>query len=197
MSVSLLLDDLQLLVRRRIPERRLQEEAVELGFRQWERPFVLDRVFRRDQQEGIGQDARLAVDGDLMLGHRFKKCRLRLRHRAVDLVDEHDVREDRAGAKLEVTLALVVDREARDVRGLQIRRALDPRRRRTLDRLSDRTGEHRLRRPRHILEEHMTPAQERGENESDLVALAVDDRFDVLEEAVRQRGGALKAIRSL
>jgi hypothetical protein len=32
-----------------------------------------------------------------MLRHRLEQRRLRLRHRAVDLVDEHDVREDRPG----------------------------------------------------------------------------------------------------
>ena len=36
------------------------------------------------------------------LGHRLEQRRLRLRHRAVDLVDEQDVGEDRAGPELEV-----------------------------------------------------------------------------------------------
>ena len=80
------------------------------------------------------QLARRAVDGDLPLGHCLEQRGLRLRHRAVDLVDEHDVREDRPWPELEVALALVVDGEPGDVGRLQVGRALDARRRRALDR---------------------------------------------------------------
>jgi hypothetical protein len=129
-----------------------------------------------------------------VLGHRLEQCRLRLRHRSVDLVDEHDVREDRARAELELALTLVVDRKPGDVGRLQVGRALDPRRRRTLDRLRDRAREHRLRGPGHVLEQDVAAADERGEDELDLLVLAVDDRLDVLEEAVSEPGGALKAV---
>jgi hypothetical protein len=40
-----------------------------------------------------------AVDGDVALGHRLEQRGLRLRRRAVDLVGEEDVREDRPGRK--------------------------------------------------------------------------------------------------
>ena len=40
----------------------------------------------------------------------------------------------------------------------------------------------------------MAVAHERGEDELDLVALAVDDRLDVVEKAVRDRPGALEAL---
>jgi hypothetical protein len=55
MAVALLVDDLQLLVGRRVAERGLEEEAVELRLRQRERALVLDRVLGREQQERIGQ----------------------------------------------------------------------------------------------------------------------------------------------
>ena len=54
------------------------------------------RVLRGDDEERIGQLARLALDGDLVLLHRLEQRALRLRRRAVDLVGEHDLREDRA-----------------------------------------------------------------------------------------------------
>ena len=136
----------------------------------------------------------MPVDRDLVLRHRFEQRRLRLWHGAVDLVDEHDVREDRAGPELELPLALVVDRQPGHVRRLQVRRALDPRRRRTLDRLGDRARQHRLRRPRNVLEQHVTPTDQGGQDELDLVALAVDDRLDVLEKPIGRGHRALKAI---
>ena len=56
------------------------------------------------------------VDGDVALLHALEQARLRLRARAVDLVDDHDVGEDRPGAELEAALALVVDVGARRCR---------------------------------------------------------------------------------
>ena len=95
-----------------------QQEAVELRLGQWKGALVLDRVLRREDEKRRVEEAGLAVDGHLPLGHRLEQRRLRLRHRAVDLVDEQHVREHRAGHELEVALALVVDRQARDVRRL-------------------------------------------------------------------------------
>ncbi len=51
----------------------------------------------------------------------------------------------------------------------------------------DRAREHRLGRPGDVLEEHVAAARERGEDELDLLALAVDDRLDVVREALRER----------
>ena len=62
---------------------------------------------------------------------------LRLRGRPVDLVDQHHVREDRTRPELEVTRALVVDREPGDVGGLEVGRALDPHADGALDGLGD------------------------------------------------------------
>ncbi len=125
MAAALLADDPDLFVGVRIAERGLQEEAVELRLGERERAFELDRVLRRHDEEGLRQHSRDTVDGDLPFGHRLEERRLRLRHRAVDLVDEHDVGEDRALPELEIATLLVVDRQAGDVGGLEIRRALD------------------------------------------------------------------------
>ena len=184
MDDALLVEDRQLVLDARIAERGLQEEAVELGLRQRERALVLDRVLGGEQQEGVGQLARDAVHGHLALGHRLEQRRLRLRRRAVHLVDEHDVREDRPGPELEVARALVEHREARDVRRLKVGRALDARSRRALDRARDRARQHRLRRARHVLEQHVAAARHRRQHELDLLALAEDDGLDVREEPV-------------
>src|SRR5438477_363241 len=94
-------------------------------------------------------------------------------------------------------LQLLVGRRPGDVRRLQVGRALDPRRRRALDRLRDRPREDGLGRAGNVLEQHMTAADEGGKDELDLLVLAVDDRLDVLEKAVSQRGSALKTVRPL
>jgi hypothetical protein len=178
-SGALLADDLQLVLGGRVAERGFHEEAVELRLGERKRALVLDRVLGREQEERLGQESRLAVDRHLALGHRLEQGGLRLRHRAVDLVDEQDVREDRARPELEVALLLVVDREACDVGRLQVGRALHAGELEPGDRLRDRARENGLRRARDVFEEDMPLAGERREYELDLVRLAVDDRLDV------------------
>ena len=192
MSASLLAHDPELLLLVGVAERRLQEEAVELRLGERERAFLLDRVLGRDQQEGRHELARHAVDRHLTLCHCFEQRGLRLRHRAVDLVDEHDVREDRPGPELEVARLLVVDREPGDVGRLKVRRALDACADRTFDALGDRAREHGLRRAGDVLEEHVAARRERGEHEPDLLALPVDDRLDVREQACGDVDGAFE-----
>jgi hypothetical protein len=187
-------EDPQLVLDARVPERRPQEEAIELRLGQRERPLVLDRVLGREDEERVWQLSRHAVHRHLSLGHRFEQRRLRLRRRPVDLVHEHDVGEDRAGSELEVPGLLVVDGEARDVRGLEVRGALDSLRLRSLDAPRDGPRENGLRRARDVLEQDVSVTRERGQDDLDLVALSVDDGLDVVDDAVGGRGGALEAL---
>ena len=195
MTVDLVANDLQLLLLARVAERRAEEEAVELGLGQRERAFVLDRVLGREQDERLGQPARLAVDRDLALRHRLEQRRLGLRHRPVDLVDEQDVGEHRAGPELEVALLLVEDREAGDVGRLQVGRALDARELDAVDRAGDGAGEDGLRGPGHVLEQDVALAGERGDDEADLVVLAVHDRGDIGHEASGHIGSRDEPVR--
>jgi hypothetical protein len=133
----------------------------------------------------------------LLFSHRLEQRGLRLRHGAVDLVDEDDVGKDRPRPEFEVPLPLVEDGEPGDVGGLQVRRALDARRRRPRDRLGDRTRQHGLGRSGNVLEQHVSAADHGGEDELDLVALAVDHGLDVFQEAIRRRGRALEQVRPL
>src|SRR5581483_2469553 len=182
---DLRVEDVHLVLERRVAEPHADVEAVELGFGQRERPCVLERVLRGEHEEGRVEPARLAVDRHLSLGHRLEECRLRLRHRPVDLVDEEDVREDRAGPEDERTALLVVDREARDVERLEIRRALDARRDRALDRSRHGAGEHRLRGAGDVLEEDVASRGEGGDDALDLRRLAAHDAADVLAARAR------------
>ena len=195
MREALLGEDAELVVELGIAERRAQEEAVELRLGQRERALVLDRVLRGEEQERERELTRDAVDRDLLLGHRLEQRGLRLRRRAVDLVDEDDVGEDRPRAELEVPRLLVEDRQPRDVRGLEVRGALDALRNGALDAPRDRPGEDGLGRARHVLEQDVTVAREGRQDELDLVALPVDDRLDVVHEPVGDGPGALEAFR--
>ena len=130
-------------------------------------------------RKGSGELARHPVDRDLLLGHRLEERRLRLRHRAVDLVDEDDVREHGAGPELEVALPLVEDGEAGDVRRLEVGRALDARFVAPSIEPAIARARIGLRRPRDVLEQHVPAAEERRQDELDLLPLPEDDRLDV------------------
>ena len=87
---------------RRIPERHAREEPVQLRGRQAVGAVVADaRVLRGDDHERPLERVGAPVDGHLQLLHRLQQAGLRLRRGAVELVDEHDVGEDRAGVELE------------------------------------------------------------------------------------------------
>ena len=185
MDAQLLLDDRDLVVLRRIAERRAQEEAVELCLRQRERSLLLDRVLGREHEERLGQRTRDAVDRHLLLCHGLEERGLRLRHCAVDLVDEEDVREHRPRPELEVAVALVEDGQPSHVRRLEIRRALDPLERGALDAPCNRSREHGLGRSGHVLQKDMATADEGGQDEPDLLRLAAHHGLDVFEQPRR------------
>jgi hypothetical protein len=126
MTEPLVLEDAELVVYPRIAEGGAEEEAIELRLGERKGALILDGVVRREQEERMGELSGDAVRGDLPLGHRLEQRGLGLRSRAVDLVDEDHVREDRPGAELEVARLLVEDREPRHVGRLEVGRALDP-----------------------------------------------------------------------
>ena len=109
----------------RIAHRDAHEEAIDLRLGQRVGALEIDRVLRREDQEGEGQLEAVAFDRDLALLHRFEQRRLRLGGSAVDLVGEHDVREDRAGAQAERPVARREHVGAGDVGGQQIGGELD------------------------------------------------------------------------
>jgi len=58
--------------------------------------------------------------------HRFEQRTLRLRRRAVDFIDQHDLREQRTGVENKALLLAIVNRIANDVRRQQIAGELNP-----------------------------------------------------------------------
>ena len=69
--------------------------------------MLIERELRNIDPESIEQAEWVHADACELSS--LEEARLCLRRRAVDLVDEHDIREHGAGAELEAVLALVVD----------------------------------------------------------------------------------------
>ena len=63
-----------------------------------------------------------------------------------------------------------------------------------MDAAADRPSEHGLRRAGHVFEQDVAAAHQRGDDELQLFALAVDDGLDVVEQARRDVDGAGKAL---
>ena len=161
----------------RIADANVEQEAVELRFGQRIRAFLLDRILRREHEERLGQAHRVAARGHAMLLHRLEQRGLRARRRAVDLVGEHDVGEDRPAHEPEAARAgrrvLLEDLGAGDVARHEVRRELDAAEL-EVHRLGERAHHERFRKPRHADEQRVSAGDERHQ---DLVehALLPDD----------------------
>ncbi len=92
------LDDAELLLFLGIVHEDVEHEAVLLRFGQRIGAFLLDGVLRGQHEERVGQLVPGAADGDLAFLHGFEQGGLRLGRRAVDLVGQDDVGEQRARA---------------------------------------------------------------------------------------------------
>ena len=79
----------------RVIHVRLEQEAILLRFRQRIGPFVLDRVLRGQDHERVGQRLLDTLEADAVLLHRFQQRGLHFGGRAIDLVRQQDVGEDR------------------------------------------------------------------------------------------------------
>ena len=127
---------------------------------------------------------------DLGFLHRFEQRRLRARRRAVDLVDQHQLREDRAGAELEAGRAAGrrhVDLAAGDIGGHQVGRALHARPLQP-ERGGQGLGQVRLAQPGQALDQHVAAGEDGRDQVADDVVLAddhaVEQRPQVLQLAV-------------
>jgi hypothetical protein len=127
----------------------------------------------------------VAGHGDLAFLHRLQQGRLHLRRRAVDLVGEHQVAEDRARLELELTLASlrVVHLAAGDVRGQQVGRELDAAEL-ALDVLRKRLDRPGLGQPGQSLHQHVAVGEDGNQKVVDHLPLADDALADPGAELV-------------
>ena len=117
--------DLALVARAGIADHHLEHEAVDLGFGQRIGSLLLDRVLRGQDEKRLVERERFVADRDLMLLHRLQQRRLHLGRRAVDLVGQNEVGEDRALAGAERPFARIIDQRADQVGRQQVRRELN------------------------------------------------------------------------
>ena len=185
-------DDGDLVLDRGVVDHELEQEAVDLRLGQGVGALGLDRVLRGEHEERLGHAVRLAADRDLVLLHRLEQRGLHLGGRAVDLVGEQQVGEDRAVLGPERAVAGLPDARADEVGGQQVGRELD-----AAERAAQHGGERahgqRLGQARHALEQHVAAGQQRDEQALEHRVLADDDALALvqrrLERAARLGGG--------
>jgi hypothetical protein len=120
------------------------------------------------------------------------------RRRTVDLVDDHDVGEDRARAELEAILALVEDVDPDHVGRQQVRRALHARELQ-VEGARDRARERRLAHAREILDEDVPLGRHTHQHQVQEVAAHLDrirDRQRHLAPQLLRAGDLLLADRA-
>jgi hypothetical protein len=103
----------------------LDEEAVELGFRERVSAFELEGILCGEDGEEVVEGVGDAVDGDLAFFHAFEERGLGARGHAIDFVGEEELGEDGAAMEGELTGLEREDAGAENVGGHHIGRALD------------------------------------------------------------------------
>src|SRR4029079_874985 len=103
-----------------------------------------------------------AANRHLLFLHRLEERRLHLGRRAVDLVGENDVGEDRSLLDAELARRLIVHLRPDDVSGEKVWRELNAIERR-VDRFGERADGERLGESGNTLEEHVTTGEEADE----------------------------------
>ena len=144
-----------LLVADGVIHQRLEHEAVNLRFGQRVRPFLLYWVLRGENQKQALEFVRRVADGYLPFLHRFKQGALDFGGRAVHLVRENEIGEDRPAVDGELRRSRVVDLRPDEVGGQQVGRELQPREVRVY-RLRDGLDEQRLGKPGDAFEKNVS-----------------------------------------
>ena len=175
----------------RVADEHLHHEPVDLRLGQRVGALGLDRVLGRQDEERARDLEGLAPDRHLPLLHDLEQRALDLGGRAVDLVGEEEVGEDRAERRPELARLLVVDPRADQVGRDEVGRELDALEL-AADRLGQRLDRHRLGKARDALDEDVAAGEQRDDQPLQQVVLADDDLLDLVEQALH-RGGAVLA----
>src|SRR5690606_19134809 len=175
----------------------LEEEAVELRLRKRVGAVHLEGVLGRHDEEWLLEPMHLATDGDASLLHGLEERRLRLRRRAVDLIGEDHLGEDRPTLELEGSPAAIIlhdDLRADDICRHEVGGELDPPEAQ-VEHLAERPHEERLSESGDSLEKTVSTREESDEHLLDDLLLADDDTADLAAnalEALTELVGALR-----
>ena len=154
-------------------------------FRQVVRSLEFKRILRRHHHERAFQRARLVLDADLLLAHRFQQRRLGPRRRSIDLVGQHDVGENRTRLEIESLRLAVVDRNAEHIAGQQVgsqQKAAEF----AVDAAGETFGEHRFAHAGHVLDEHVSASEQTGQQQIDRFGVAEKNGFDICPQPIDQ-----------
>ena len=157
MAVLLTVEHRHLVTRLGVAKANAHHKAVQLGFGQRKRTFILDGVLSRQDQKRLFHGIGHAVYGDLPLLHRFQEGGLGFRSGTVDLISEHNLGHDRARPELEFARFLIEHRNASHVTGEHVRRELDAAKV-AAQRLGYRFGQHGFAGAGHIFDQDVTLA---------------------------------------
>ena len=129
-------------------------------------------------RNGLGHREVSVADRHLPLLHHLEQRRLHLRRRAVDLVGEQEVAEDRAELGLELGAVGPVDARADEIRRDEVGRELH-----ALERAAEhgrgRLDRERLREPGHALDQHVPAGEQADEHPLEHLLLAGDHAPDL------------------
>src|SRR5258708_10427510 len=149
------------------------QKAVELRFRQGIGAVMLDRILRGDHEKGQWKRESLAVHGDLRLVHGFEKRGLRARGGAVDFVGKNHVRKNRSGAKFKFARLRIVDADAEDIAGQQVRCELDALEA-AVEGFCERLRESGLANAGNVFDEQVAAREQGDQRELNSIFLAID-----------------------
>ena len=186
-------DDVAEVAERRVVDLQFEQEAVELRLRQRVGAVHFERVLGGQHQERQVQLVLGAGHRHRLLLHGFEQRRLGFRRRAVDLVGEHHVAEDRTGLEGEVALPGLVFEDhagADDVGRHQVGGELDAREVKVQGG-AEALHQQRLAQPGHAFQKGMAAAQQAGEQAVDDVAVPHDGLGDFAADA-RHVGAELR-----
>ena len=168
----------------------MQHEAVDLRFSERVGAFLFDRILGGHHHERLIERVGRVADGHLLLLHRLEQGALHLGRRSVDLVRQHEVREDRALLGGELAALLVVDDGAGHVGWEQVRRKLNSLELRG-DRLADRVDGQRLGEPRNAFEQDVPAREQPNQDPLDHHVLTHDDLVDLVKNRFDESALAL------
>ena len=109
------LEHSQFFFHRRITERELHHEPIELCFGQRKGAFVINWVLCCDHDKRWLKQVCDSVCCNSGFCHRFKQGCLGSRGRTIDFIGKQDLSEDRSRSKLKLSRFLIENRCARDV----------------------------------------------------------------------------------
>ena len=161
------------LLQRREGHQHLEQEAVQLRFRQRVGTFLLHRVLGSQHKIGFRQSPGFPGHGHGMFLHRLQQGSLRLGGRAVDFVRQHDGGEQRALLEAEGVAFLSAHQDigTGNIRRHQVRRKLNAGERK-IQHLPQHPHQVGLAQSRHTFQQHVAAGNHRQQQVFHHVCLA-------------------------